>query len=45
MMSAEKLYINNSLNLLGYPNRDSLKYLKLYGIEEAKSIIRGTIRY
>ena len=32
MASSEKLYINNSLNLVGYPNRDSTKYLKLYGI-------------
>ena len=45
MASAQRLYINNTLNLVGYPNRDSNKYLKLYGIPEAKSIIRGTIRF
>jgi hypothetical protein len=43
MGSSEKLLINNTLNLVVYPNRDSTKYLKLYGIEEAKSLIRGTI--
>jgi saccharopine dehydrogenase (NADP+, L-glutamate forming) len=28
-----------------YPNRDSLSYRELYGIPEAESMIRGTIRY
>lgn len=28
-----------------YPNRDSLPYLELYGIPEAKTIMRGTFRY
>ena len=28
-----------------YPNRDSLPYLELYGIPEAKTIFRGTFRY
>ena len=28
-----------------YPNRDSLPYIKLYGIPETKTIIRGTFRY
>lgn len=45
MASSERLYINNTLNLVGYPNRDSTKYVKLYGIEETKTLIRGTIRY
>ena len=45
MASSEKLLINNTLNLVVYPNWDSTKYLKLYGIEEAKSLIRGTIWY
>lgn len=29
----------------GFPNRDSTKYAKLYGIEDAHTILRGTIRY
>ncbi len=45
MASSEKLFINSTINLVGYPNRDSTKYLKLYGIEEAQTLIRGTIRY
>lgn len=31
--------------LEGYPNRDSLQYLKLYGIESADLMLRGTLRY
>ncbi|MFH0800836.1 MAG: saccharopine dehydrogenase C-terminal domain-containing protein [bacterium] len=28
-----------------YPNRDSLGYLSLYGIEKARTMFRGTLRY
>jgi len=28
-----------------YPNRDSLPYIELYGIPEAKTMMRGTFRY
>jgi len=34
-----------SLNLEGYYNRDSIKYRELYNLTNAKSIIRGVIRY
>ena len=36
---------NVALPLEGYPNRDSLKYSDLYGIPEAETVIRGTLRY
>lgn len=29
----------------GYPNRDSVSYKETYGIPEAQSILRGTLRY
>jgi saccharopine dehydrogenase-like NADP-dependent oxidoreductase len=29
----------------GIPNRDSLKYKKLYGLTDAKTMFRGTLRY
>ncbi len=29
----------------GYPNRDSVSYKEIYGIPEAQSILRGTLRY
>jgi alpha-aminoadipic semialdehyde synthase len=32
-------------NLEGYPNRDSLIYQKLYGIEQVHTMLRGSIRY
>jgi alpha-aminoadipic semialdehyde synthase len=31
--------------LEGYPNRDSIIYKDLYGIPEAKTVIRGSLRY
>lgn len=32
-------------NLAWYPNRDSLSYMSLYGLEQAKTFIRTTLRY
>lgn len=29
----------------GYPNRDSLQYITLYGIPETRTMLRGTLRY
>jgi saccharopine dehydrogenase-like NADP-dependent oxidoreductase len=29
----------------GYPNRDSLGYQELYGLEKAETMLRGTLRY
>jgi saccharopine dehydrogenase (NADP+, L-glutamate forming) len=29
----------------GYPNRDSLPYIELYGIPETQTMLRGTLRY
>jgi saccharopine dehydrogenase (NADP+, L-glutamate forming) len=29
----------------GYPNRDSLPYIEMYGIPEARTMFRGTLRY
>lgn len=31
--------------LEGYPNRDSLKYRSMYGLDDVKTMIRGTLRY
>eukprot|EP00039_Didymoeca_costata_P019296 m.336977 g.336977 ORF g.336977 m.336977 type:complete len:539 (+) comp18006_c0_seq1:416-2032(+) len=36
---------NKKLELEGYPNRNSLIYADVYGIPEAKTVLRGTIRY
>ena len=32
-------------NVEGYPNRDSLIYRQLYGIDSVHTMLRGTIRY
>ncbi|XP_064486765.1 alpha-aminoadipic semialdehyde synthase, mitochondrial-like isoform X2 [Ornithodoros turicata] len=32
-------------NLEGYPNRDSLVYKSIYGINNAHTVLRGTLRY
>jgi len=32
-------------SLEGYPNRDSLLYRQLYGVETVHTMIRGTLRY
>ncbi len=29
----------------GYPNRDSLSYISLYGLSRARTMLRGTLRY
>jgi saccharopine dehydrogenase (NADP+, L-glutamate forming)/spermidine synthase len=49
---SEKLFESYSLRTIeglgvfeGYPNRDSLPYIKLYGVPETKTMLRGTLRY
>ncbi|KAJ8261842.1 hypothetical protein GJAV_G00159080 [Gymnothorax javanicus] len=32
-------------NLEGFPNRDSTKYIELYGVHSARKMIRGTLRF
>lgn len=45
MRAAKPLDFLPGFNLEGFPNRDSIKYSKVYGIEEATTVLRGTIRY
>ncbi len=45
LRAVQPLEFMPGLNLEGFPNRDSTKYKQLYNIENAKTIIRGTIRY
>ena len=40
----EFLQINGSGNFEAYANRDSLKYRSIYGLEDIKTMYRGTIR-
>ncbi|MBS1915524.1 MAG: saccharopine dehydrogenase NADP-binding domain-containing protein [Bacteroidetes bacterium] len=42
----EEVFINKKIkDLAWYPNRDSLSYIPIYELEEAKTFIRTTLRY
>ncbi|KAJ8945107.1 hypothetical protein NQ318_001572, partial [Aromia moschata] len=45
MRATKSLDFLPGFNLEGFPNRDSTKYAKYYGIEAANTVLRGTIRY
>jgi len=42
--NSKRIEISNIGNFDGYANRDSLKYQKAYGLENANTIFRGTLR-
>lgn len=42
--NCEKMDVPNMGTFEGYPNRDSLSYIEIYGIPEAKTMLRGTFR-
>src|SRR5258705_979908 len=41
----EKISVSGVDVLEGYPNRDSLSYISLYGLEGISTMLRGTLRY
>jgi saccharopine dehydrogenase (NADP+, L-glutamate forming) len=50
-ITAEKLFESYTLRTIeglgvfeGYPNRNSLPYIELYGVPETKTMLRGTLR-
>ncbi|KAJ8920057.1 hypothetical protein NQ315_011711 [Exocentrus adspersus] len=45
MTATKQLDFLPGFNLEGFPNRDSTQYAKYYGIEDASTILRGTLRY
>ena len=45
MEQAEPICLYPDIDLIGFPNRDSIKYQEIYGIQEAHTCIRGTLRY
>lgn len=45
MTTAKPYHIYPGYAFVAYPNRDSTPYKERYGIPEAKTIIRGTLRY
>lgn len=45
MASAKPYYIMPAFAFVAYPNRDSTPFREFYGIPEAETLIRGTLRY
>lgn len=45
MANAKPYYILPGFAFVGYPNRDSTPFRERYGIPEAQTVIRGTLRY
>ncbi|CAD8093671.1 unnamed protein product [Paramecium sonneborni] len=45
LYSTEIIHVNPSLQMEGYPNRDSLPYQELYGLKDCQKLVRGTLRY
>ena len=43
-LNQEKVHIESLGDFEGYPNRNSLPYIDLYGIQTTKTILRGTLR-
>ena len=43
-LNVEKVHIEGLGDFEGYPNRNSLPYIDLYGIQTTKTILRGTLR-
>ncbi|XP_050030793.1 alpha-aminoadipic semialdehyde synthase, mitochondrial isoform X1 [Dermacentor andersoni] len=43
--NAQRVPFLPGFNLEGYPNRDSLVYKNTYGINNAHTVLRGTLRY
>ncbi|PWN51060.1 putative chimeric spermidine synthase/saccharopine reductase [Violaceomyces palustris] len=45
MAAAKPFYISPAFSFVAYPNRDSTPFREWYGIPEAETCIRGTLRY
>jgi len=45
MGSAKPYYISPAFAFVAYPNRDSTPFRQWYGIPEAETVVRGTLRY
>ncbi|CDO74812.1 hypothetical protein BN946_scf185001.g60 [Trametes cinnabarina] len=45
MSAARPYFINPALALVAFPNRNSVPFREFYGIPEAETIVRGSLRY
>ena len=45
LLNLDSVKISDDITLEGYANRDSTSYVHSYGIDEARKVLRGTLRY
>lgn len=45
MATAAPYYVMDGYDFVAYPNRDSVPFQSFYGIPEAHTVIRGSLRY
>jgi len=45
MSPAKPYFISPAFAFVAYPNRDSVPFKEWYGIPEAETVVRGTLRY
>ena len=45
MKHAKPYYISPAFAFVAYPNRNSVPFREFYGIPEAETVVRGTLRY
>jgi saccharopine dehydrogenase (NADP+, L-glutamate forming) len=45
MGCAKAYHVKDGYEFVAYPNRDSMPFREFYGIPEAKTVVRGSLRY
>ena len=45
MRAAQPYFISPEFAFVAYPNRNSVPFREFYGIPEAETVVRGTLRY
>jgi saccharopine dehydrogenase (NADP+, L-glutamate forming) len=45
MAHAKPRYVMDGYSFVGYPNRNSVPFREFYGIPEAQTVVRGSLRY
>jgi saccharopine dehydrogenase (NADP+, L-glutamate forming) len=45
MSCAKAYHVKDGYEFVAYPNRDSVPFCGFYGIPEAKTVVRGSLRY
>ena len=45
MAKVEPYYVMDGYDFVAYPNRDSVPFREFYNIPEARTVVRGSLRY